>query len=493
MRASTKPRRGGPRPPREGGPRYNPRVPPPGNSPPPWVDDTTAPLLVDLYELTMAQAYWNEGTASDPAVFSLYFRSLPERRNYVLACGLASALRYLERLRFTADHLAYLDTLGGFTPAFLEWLGELRFTGDVWAIPEGTPVFPEEPLLEVTGPVAAGQIAESFVMNQVCFQSVIASKAARVVTAADGRAVVDFGLRRMHGADAALKSARVFHVAGVSATSNVLAGWIYGVPVSGTMAHSYIQAHDDEAAAFRAFASLYPETVLLVDTYDTLDGVRKVVDLARELGDDFRVRAIRLDSGDLGELARHSREILDAAGLERVEIFASGGLDEDRIAELVAAGAPIDGFGVGTTMGVSEDAPSLDMAYKLVSYAGRGRMKTSPGKRVLPGRKQVFRREENGTSVGDTIARFDEELPGRPLLERVMAEGAPVEDLSSRGALEAARERAAREIAALPARVRALEPAAAFSGGPYPVDLSDALERNSVQVRERVRERVENE
>jgi nicotinate phosphoribosyltransferase len=470
-------------------------VPPAETTPPPGVDDGNAPRLVDLYERTMAQAYWREGTADDPAVFSLYFRSLPERRNYILACGLASALRYLERLRFGADHLAYLETLGRFTPEFLEWLGALRFTGDVWAIPEGTPVFPEEPLLEIVAPVAAGQIAESFVMNQVCFQSVIASKAARVVTAADGRSIVDFGLRRMHGADAALKGARAFHVAGVSATSNVLAGQVYGVPVAGTMAHSYIQAHDDEAAAFRSFAALYPKTVLLVDTYDTLDGVRKVVELARELGSGpdgaFRVRAIRLDSGDLAELARRSREILDAAGLERVEILASGGLDEDRIAELVAASAPIDGFGVGTRMGVSEDAPSLDMAYKLVSYAGRGRMKTSPGKRVLPGRKQVFRRyegeTEDGASVGDTIARFDEDLPGRPLLSRVMAEGRPVATSPPSELLEAARERARREIAALPARVRALPPA----DPPYPVEVSDALERDLIQVRDRVRERVE--
>lgn len=460
-------------------------MPPPAatnNLPSPWVDENNVALLVDLYELTMAQAYWREGTASEEAVFSLYFRSLPERRNYVLACGLADALGYLERLRFGDEHLAYLETLGPFTPPFLDWLGELRFTGDVWAVPEGTPVFPEEPLLEVVGPIAAAQIAESFVMNQVCFQSVLASKAARVVTAADGRAVIDFGLRRMHGADAALKSARAFHVAGVSATSNVLAGHVYGVPVAGTMAHSYIQAHDDELDAFRAFADLYPETVLLVDTYDTLDGVRKVVELAYELGDGFRVRAVRLDSGDLGELARRSREILDAAGLERVEIFASGGLDEDRVAELVAGGAPIDGFGVGTSMGVSDDAPTLDMAYKLTAYSGRGRMKTSPGKRVLPGRKQVFRLAEGGESAGDTIARFDEDLPGRPLLERVMAGGR--REGGSENPLASARERARREIAALPTHVRALAPA----DPPYPVRVSDALERDLAEVRARITE-----
>jgi nicotinate phosphoribosyltransferase len=449
---------------------------------PPWVGDDDVALLVDLYELTMAQAYWREGMAAEEAVFSLYFRRLPERRNHVLACGLADALRYLERLAFAREHLDYLASLGHFSRDFLDWLGDLRFTGDVWAVPEGTPVFPEEPLLEVVGPIAAAQIAESVVMNQVCFQSVLASKAARVVTAAEGRSVVDFGLRRMHGADAALKSARAFHVAGVVATSNVLAGHVYGVPVAGTMAHSYVQAHDDELAAFRAFAQLYPETILLVDTYDTLDGVRKVIELARELGDDFRVRGIRLDSGDLGELAKASRSLLDGAGLERVEILASGGLDEDRIAELVAAGAPIDGFGVGTKMGVSEDAPALDMAYKLTAFAGRGRLKTSPGKRILPGRKQVFRREESGEAVGDVIARVDEELPGRPLLQRVMAGGEPVAPDATD--LERSRERARRELASLPARVRALAPAEP----PYPVAVSDRLQGDLERVRERVEE-----
>jgi nicotinate phosphoribosyltransferase len=229
-------------------------------------------------------------------------------------------------------------------------------------------------------------------MNQVHFATVAASKAVRVVAAARGRRVVDFGMRRMHGRDAALKAARAFHIAGVDATSNVLAGKLYGMPVAGTMAHSFIQAHDSELAAFRDFAAIYPETTLLVDTYDTLDGVRNVVRLAEEIGSDFRVRGIRLDSGDLGELARASRRILDE-GLDRVEIFASGGLDEHEVERLVESGAPIDGFGVGTRMGVSSDAPSLDMAYKLTEYAGRVRLKLAPGKRILPGRKQVFRSE----------------------------------------------------------------------------------------------------
>ncbi|MDX1568393.1 MAG: nicotinate phosphoribosyltransferase, partial [Longimicrobiales bacterium] len=305
--------------------------------PTPWVTDENVALLTDQYELTMLQAYWRE-EMFDSSVFSLFVRRLPPGRNFFLACGLDDVLHYLENLRFTEDALEYLGTFDEFTDGFLDWLADFRFTGDVHAVPEGTPLFPDEPLLEVEGPLPEAQLAETFVMNQVHLQTVLASKAVRVVEAARGRAVVDFGLRRMHGTDAGLKAARAFHVAGVSATSNVLAGQVYGVPVTGTMAHSYIQSHDQEKQAFRAFMELYPETVLLVDTYDTLDGVRAVTELAEELGDGFTARGIRLDSGDLGELAEKSRKILDDAGLEDVEIFASGGLDEHEIAELLTDG-----------------------------------------------------------------------------------------------------------------------------------------------------------
>jgi nicotinate phosphoribosyltransferase len=291
-----------------------------------------------------------------------------------------------------------------------------------------------------------------------------------VVQAAGGRTTVDFGLRRMHGTDAGLKAARAFHIAGISATSNVLAGAVYGVPVTGTMAHSYIQAHDSELDAFRAFAQLYPETTLLVDTWDTLEGVRRVVRLAGELGDEFAVRAVRLDSGDLAELAFAARAVLDDAGLNRVRIFASGGLDEHGITELLARGAPVDGFGVGTGMGVSKDAPALDIAYKLVEYAGKGRLKLSAGKPILPGSKQVFRVEERGESVRDVIGCAHESLPGRPLLEPVMREGRRLP--AGRVELEQARERAELEMARLPERIRAL--VAADPG--YPVQVSRALE-----------------
>lgn len=446
---------------------------------PPWVDDQNAALLTDLYQLTMLQAYHREGREAE-AVFSLYFRTLPPRRNYALACGLDDALRYLERLRFDAASLDYLAGLGKFSDDFLRWLGELRFTGDVWAVPEGTPIFPEEPLLEVVAPLPQAQLVESYVMNQVHLQTVLASKAARVVSAAGGRPVIDFGMRRVHGTDAALKAARAGWVAGIAATSNVLAGKLYGLPVAGTMAHSYVQSHESELEAFRAFAALYPETVLLIDTYDTLEGVRKVIELARELGPEFRVSALRLDSGDLVALSKAARELLDQAGLERVTLFASGGLDEDRIAELLAAGAPFDGFGVGTRMGTSEDAPTLDVAYKLTTYAGEGRLKLSPGKRILPGRKQVFRRERDERFVGDVIARAEEKLAGRPLLKKVMSGGERT--VVGRATLEQAREHAQRELAKLPEALRSLTPASA----PYPVAVSAALLQLQTEVAERV-------
>lgn len=445
----------------------------------PWVTDRNAALLTDLYELTMLQAYWAEGMTEN-AVFSLFVRRLPRGRNFLLACGLDDALHYLERLQFAPEAIDFLREREEFEDEFCDWLAALRFTGDVWAVPEGTPVFANEPLLEVVAPMPEAQLPETYVMNQVHLQTVLASKAARVALAARGRTVVDFGVRRMHGTDAGLKGARAFHVAGLHATSNVLAGEVYGMPIAGTMAHSFVQAFDGEAEAFRAFTRQYPDTVLLVDTYDTLEGVRKVVALARELGDEFRVRAVRLDSGDLAELAFGARKILDEAGLERVEIFASGGLDEWQVAKLVERGAPITGFGVGTRMGVSDDAPYLDIVYKLVEYAGEGRMKLSRGKSLRPGRKQVFRVEEDGHAVKDVIATPEEEHPGRPLLEQVMDGGRRLP--AGQVGLEAARARAAEELAKLPNRILALEDA----DPPYPIEISAALAKATEQLRERV-------
>jgi nicotinate phosphoribosyltransferase len=445
---------------------------PPASLPPRF----SAVLLTDLYALTMLQAYFEE-RMSEIAVFSLFVRRLPEQRNYLLACGLDDVLTFLETLRFDRPALAYLESLGRFSDAFLRYLEGLRFSGDVWAVPEGTPLFASEPIVEVEAPIAEAQLVEAFVMNQIHLQTVLASKAARVVEAAQGRPVVDFGLRRMHGIDAGLKAARAFHIAGVDATSNVAAGQAYGLRVAGTLAHSYIQAHDDEQEAFRIFARLYPDTVLLVDTYDTLDGVRKVIALSREIGSSFRVSAVRLDSGDLGALAVTARRMLDAAGLHRVEIFASGGLNEAEISRLIAMGAPIDGFGVGTDMGVSRDAPALDIAYKLVEYAGQMRLKLSTGKVLLPGRKQIFRVERDGLADRDVLGRRDETPVGRPLLQRVMAGGRRTS--AGRVPLNQARALARSELQRLPARVRGLQP----HTPPYVVEISAALAQDQDRLR----------
>ena len=430
---------------------------------------TYSPALVtDLYQLTMLQAYFEE-QMDETAVFSLFVRRMPAQRNYLLACGLDDVLTQLETLRFDAAALAYLESLGRFSHRFLAWLEDFRFTGDVDAVAEGTPLFALEPILEVSAPLPEAQFIETMVMNYVHHQTVIASKAARVIEAAQGRTVVDFGLRRMHGLDAGVRAARACHVAGVAATSNVAAGQHDGIALAGTMAHSYIQAHDDEYDAFRAFAHLYPDTVLLVDTYDTRAAVRQVVQLARELGPDFRVSAIRLDSGDLEELAYESRRILDEAGLQQVRIVASSSLDEYKIARLVEAGAPIDGFGVGTEMGVSGDVPTIDIVYKLVAYAGRARIKLAPGKEVLPGRKQIFRFDRGGTADHDVLGRHGERLGGRPLLQPVMRDGSRLP--AGRVSLDDTRAHARRELDGLPPHLRAIDPAQP----PYRVEISESL------------------
>lgn len=444
-----------------------------------WVDWRSAALLTDLYELTMMRAYVEEGMF-ERAVFSLFARHLPKNRNYLLACGLDDVLTYLERLRFDEAALEYLGTLGKFPRDFLEWLAAFRFSGDVFAVPEGTPVFAGEPILEIAAPLPQAQLVETFVMNQIHVQTLLASKASRVVRAARGRVVVDFGLRRAHGADAGLKSARAFYVAGVAATSNVLASERYGIPAAGTMAHSYVQAHEREADAFEAFARIFPDTVLLVDTYDVEAATRQVVALSQKLGERFLVTGVRIDSGDLGELARLVRRMLDEAGLQRLKIIASGGLDEAQVDALTASGAPIDAFGVGTAMSVSDDAPKLDLAYKLVEYAGRGRIKLSLGKELLPGQKQVFRREAGGEAQGDILGRWGEALAGRPLLVQVMRGGRRVEGLDF--GLQAARSRASDELARLPERVRALGPA----DPPYPVEVSAGLAAEMERLRRAV-------
>lgn len=435
----------------------------------PWVSDSNAALLTDLYELTMLQAYFDAGM-NDTAVFDLFIRRLPPNRNYFVACGLEHVLHYLETFSFSAEAIAYLRSLNRFSDSFLEALRQLKFTGDVYAAPEGTVVFPNEPILEIAAPLPQAQIVETFVMNQIQLGTLAASKASRVVTAARGRAVVDFGLRRMHGADAGLKAPRAFYIAGVNATSNTAAGQMFGIPVSGTMAHSYVQAFENEIGAFRSFVKSHPEGVLLVDTYDTLNGVRHVIELSREMGSAFRVSGIRLDSGDLAELSKQARRMLDEAGLQRLKIFASSSLDEYLIADLLNAGAPLDGFGVGAHMATSQDAPFLDTAYKLVEYAGKPTMKLSHDKVTVPGRKQVFRQKENGKSKFDVIGLADEHLSGQPLLVKFMENGRRVRATQ---ALDECRAHCKAEIQCLPEVLLVLDAA----HPPYAVELSKNLTR----------------
>jgi nicotinate phosphoribosyltransferase len=417
----------------------------------------------------MMQAYHQHGIEGT-AVFDLYVRTLPPARSFLLTAGLETVLEVLESSRFETDDLDYLDSTGLFGSDFLERLEGFAFSGDVDAMPEGTVAFATEPIVRVTAPILESQFFETVIMNQFHLPTLVASKAARVVLAASGRGLVDFGLRRMHGPDAGVAGARACWIAGFDATSNVLAGKLYAVPISGTMAHSFIQAHRGEREAFLDFLATFPDTILLVDTYDTLGGVDRVIEVARELGERFRARGIRLDSGDLAELAVEARSRLDAAGLERLEIFASGNLDEWRVRELVQGGAPIDAFGVGTRLGSSQDAPNLDMVYKLAQVDDRPLLKLSTDKATLPGVKQVWRRTDaDGRLAGDVIGLADERLEGSPLMVPVMRSGRRT--AAGREELTVVRDRAAAELAALPPAIRDLEPAET----PYEVRISDAL------------------
>lgn len=432
-------------------------------------------LFTDLYELSMAQAYVADGVTG-PADFELFFRDPGAGRGYMLAAGLETLLDWLERFQLTSAERDYLASLEHFSDHFLDWLAETRFTGEVHAVAEGTAVFPSEPLVRVRTSLPVAQLLETRVLNALHYESLIATKAARIVDAAAGRGVMDFGARRAHGADAAVMAARASWIGGCAGTSNMVAGRRFGLPVVGTMAHSYVEAFPDELAAFRAFVAHYPATTLLVDTYDTLGGVRNVIRLAEELGDDFRVQAIRIDSGDLAALSRDARALLDAAGLEDVKIVVSGGLDEHRIAALLAEGAPVDGFGVGTDLVVSRDVPSVDFAYKLVAYEDRPRMKASSGKASLPGPKQVFRHRDGERMTGDTITGADETLDGEALLRPVMRDGRRLQPAES---LDTIRERARAQREALPQDLRG--PGAPRA--PYPVHISDALQRESARLR----------
>ncbi|MEM2105775.1 MAG: nicotinate phosphoribosyltransferase [Candidatus Bathyarchaeia archaeon] len=432
-------------------------------------------MLTDLYELTMCASYF-DNKRNELATFDLFIRRLPPNRSYFVFAGLEQALIYLEKMRFTDEHLEYLRK-HGFKDDFLDYLGKFRFSGEVWAVPEGTIVFPNEPLIRVTAPIIEAQIVESFLLNTVNLQTTIATKASRVVCAAKGKPIIEFGLRRTHGTDAGMKAARCSYIAGCNGTSNVLAGLRYGIPIFGTMAHSFILFFDREIEAFRAFAKTFPKnSTFLIDTFDDVKGAEKAVAVAKEMEKQgFRLNSVRIDSGDLVEISKKVRAILDENGLDYVKIFASGDLDEYKVEELLQKGAKIDAFGVGTRMSTSEDRPYVDVIYKLCEHMDKSgkmvpAMKLSKGKLTLPGRKQVFRvKDADGMFKKDVIALHDEKIEGEPLLVKVMEKGKMVYDLPP---LDAIRERALQNLSRLPEKYKKLK------GAPqYPVELSPKLKK----------------
>jgi nicotinate phosphoribosyltransferase len=433
-------------------------------------------LMCDLYQFTMLQAYFDRGM-NDTAVFEFFIRRLPPERNFLLAAGLEQALDYLEDLHFSAADIETLRATGSFGRDFLDSLAALRFTGTVDAVPEGTVLFGDEPLLRVTAPLPEAQLVESRLINILHFQTLIASKAARCMLAAPGKQLIDFGMRRAHGAEAAVLAARASYLAGFDGTATVLAKQMFGIPIFGTMAHSFIEAHDSESAAFEHFARSHRGAlVLLIDTYDTEKGAERVAELANRLAlEGIQVHAVRLDSGDLGSLARSVRRTLDDAGQAHIGIFASGGIDELQIQTLLGDGAPIDGFGIGTSLDVSTDAPALDCAYKIQEYAGIARRKRSTGKATWPGPKQVFRRYDlRGMLLRDVLTITGDPQPGEPLLEPVMYDGRRIAPSPT---LDTIRGHAHRELTRLSPALRSLTNHAV-----YPVDVAPALRALAAEV-----------
>ena len=427
-------------------------------------------LLTDFYQLTMLRAY-HVHRMCETAVFELFVRRLPSARNFLVAAGLEQALCFLETLRFSEEELEWVRREKRLGRELAKYLADLRFTGDVHALPEGRVFFAEEPVLRIVAPLPEAQLVETRLINIIQFQTMIASKAARGVLAGPGQLLVDFGLRRAHGAEAGLMAARASYVAGYAGTATALAASQLGIPLYGTMAHSFVQAHAHEVDAFARFLDVYPDgATLLIDTYDTEEAARRIVALQRSLaGRPIAIGGVRLDSGDLAALSRSVRSIFDSAGMAGVRVFASGNLDEYRIAELLRAGAPIDGFGVGTSLVTSADAPSLDAVYKLQEYAGIGRRKRSAGKGTWPGRKQVFRRYDSGGRLAcDTIALEGDEQPGEPLLVPVMANGRRTAHAET---LATIRRRAHGDLERLPQSLRGLEPAS----NAFPVHIADSV------------------
>jgi nicotinate phosphoribosyltransferase len=430
------------------------------------------PLFTDLYELTMTAGYFAHRVL-DTATFSLYIRDAYSTRNFFVAAGLEQVLDELAGFRFSDEEIDYLKTTGRFSADFLFFLKQLRFSGDVYAMPEGTVFFANEPVLEVTAPIIEAQLLETFLLNTVGFQTMIASKAARCIHAAAGRPLIDFSLRRTQGQDAGLNVARSTFIAGFTATSNVLAGKTYGIPVSGTMAHSYVGAFDGEKDAFLAYSETFPEQcIFLIDTYDTLEGAKNAVAVANEMKKKgHTLIGVRLDSGDTVSLSQGVRRILDDAGFYDVKIFASSGFDEFKIAKVLSDGARIDAFGVGTKVGVSSDAPFVDVVYKMVHFKDREVRKLSPGKVTLAGEKQVFRNKKtNGYFVEDIIGVRDESILGSdPLLEKVMENGIV---LRAHPSLEEIRKRFALNFSSLDKKYKSISDVVV-----YPVKLSHGLEK----------------
>ena len=437
---------------------------------------SSSPLTTDLYELNMIQAYLDRGEDKE-AVFEFFVRRLPARRGFLLAAGLADALDYLQALRFSDSDVAWLKSTGRFRPNLIDYLRGFRFSGDVHAIPEGSVCFPNEPLIRVTAPLPQAQLVESRLINILHFQTLIASKAARMVLAAPGKILSDFGLRTAHGAEAGLYSARASYIAGFAGAANVEAGERYGVPIVGTMAHSYVQVHDDEMTAFENFARARPQgVILLIDTYDTERGARKVVELAPRLKTDgIAIRGVRIDSGDLMAMARKVRAILDDGGLRDVIILVSGGINEDVLQTMMKEKAPIDGFGIGVNLAASVDVPALDCAYKLQEYAGTPKRKLSEGKATWPGRKQIWRAyDADGRMRGDILSLETDQQPGEPLIVPVMRAGKRIAPVPT---LEQVRQRAARDLARLPPPLARLE-----QGFDYPVSVATALAALAKQI-----------
>jgi len=438
-------------------------------------------LLADLYELTMAAGYL-ETHFEARATFELFVRSLPNKRNFLIAAGLEQALEFLETVRFSSEDIAYLRQHPAFariSADFFDYLAAFRFSGDVWALPEGTVCFPGEPLLCVTAPIAEAQIMETALLATISFQTMIASKAARVVKAAAGRPIVDFGTRRAHGTESGVLAARAAYIGGCLGTSNVRAGQLFDIPTYGTQGHSWIMARDREEEAFAHFMDIFPHhSVLLLDTYDVRAALEKVIAIGR------KPRGVRLDSGDLAADSIWVRQKLDEAGWGDVEIFISGDLDEERISRLLDAGARVDTFGVGTALSTSSDAPSLGVLYKLVELERGGEVreaaKFSAAKVTYPGRKQIYRETDSrGDYAGDLIALKDERMPGEPLLLPVMRAGKRVSRVAPLAELQ---KRCQSQIEHLPAAVRALE----GSDQAYPVRHSAQLETLLEEVRERI-------